>query len=132
MLELRGVAAGYGATQVLRGVDLVVPAGLGGGAARAQRRREDHAAAGRLRPAAPDPRAASTSTATTSPRASPHALVAAGVCHVPEGRAIFRVADRAGEPRPRSSAATEREAVEPGRRRVSPARGAARARSPGP
>ena len=48
MFELRSIDAGYGGTQVLRGVDLVVPDAVGRRPARPQRRRQDHAAARRL------------------------------------------------------------------------------------
>src|SRR3954452_17212833 len=89
MLELRGVDAGYGATTVVRGVDLVVPDGsvvalLG-------------------------PNGAGKSTllkigsALLTPQAglllfdgqdvtgtSPDSLVRQGLCHVPEGRGVFR------------------------------------------
>ena len=44
LLEVRGLRAGYGRTEVLHGVDLTVPDGVDRGPPRAQRRREDHAA----------------------------------------------------------------------------------------
>jgi branched-chain amino acid transport system ATP-binding protein len=89
MLELRGVTAGYGPHTVLRDVDLVVPdnsvvALLGpNGAGKTTLLR---VASGLLRPTGGsilvDGR-----DATGWP---PHRLAAAGLCHVPEGRGIFR------------------------------------------
>ena len=89
MLELRGVTAGYGSHTVLRDVDLVVPdnsvvALLGpNGAGKTTLLR---VASGLLRPSAGrlllDGR-----DVTGWPT---HRLAAGGVCHVPEGRGIFR------------------------------------------
>src|SRR5207302_979604 len=87
-MELRGLVAGYGATTVLRCVDLVVPSGhvvalLGpNGAGKTTLLR---ACSGLLRPTA------GTVTVDGADRTgqAPHDLVLAGVCHVPEGRAVF-------------------------------------------
>lgn len=89
MLELRGVVAGYGATTVLREVDLVVPpssvvALLGAnGAGKTTLLR----AASRLLPIRRGTLLLDGVDMTDRP---PHELVAGGVCHVPEGRGIFR------------------------------------------
>jgi branched-chain amino acid transport system ATP-binding protein len=87
-LTVSGLVAGYGATTVLRGVDLVVPAGhvvalLGpNGSGKTTLLR---ACSGLLSPSA------GTVTVDGADRTglAPHDLVAAGVCHVPEGRAVF-------------------------------------------
>src|SRR3954468_14437037 len=87
-ITLRGVSAGYGATQVLREVTLVVPDGavvalLGpNGAGKTTLLR---ACSGLL----PPTRGSVHVDGVDATRASPHALVALGVCHVPEGRAVF-------------------------------------------
>jgi len=89
MLELRGVTAGYGSHTVLRDVDLVVPdhsvvALLGpNGAGKTTLLR---VASGLLRPSAGHI-LVDGEDATGWPS---HRLAAAGVCHVPEGRGIFR------------------------------------------
>ncbi|HEV8624057.1 MAG TPA: ABC transporter ATP-binding protein [Acidimicrobiia bacterium] len=89
MLELRGVTAGYGSHTVLRDVDLVVPdnsvvALLGpNGAGKTTLLR---VASGLLRPSAGHV-LVDGQDATGWP---PHRLAGAGVCHVPEGRGIFR------------------------------------------
>jgi branched-chain amino acid transport system ATP-binding protein len=89
MLELREVSAGYGSTVVLRGVSLVVPdrsvvALLGAnGAGKTTLLR---VAAGLLAPLSGEVGVDGGRIA----RPSPHALKAAGVCHVPEGRGIWR------------------------------------------
>jgi branched-chain amino acid transport system ATP-binding protein len=88
MLELRNVVAGYGATRVLRGVDLTVPPGsvvalLGAnGAGKTTLLR---VAAGLLRPESG--RLLVNGDDVTG--LAPHRLVDRGVCHVPEGRGIF-------------------------------------------
>jgi branched-chain amino acid transport system ATP-binding protein len=87
-LAVSGLVAGYGATTVLRCVDLVVPAGhvvalLGpNGSGKTTLLR---ACSGLLRPTA------GTVTVDGADRTgqAPHDLVVAGVCHVPEGRAVF-------------------------------------------
>jgi len=89
MLELRGITAGYGPHTVLRNVDLVVPdrsvvALLGpNGAGKTTLLR---VASGLLRPSAGTVLVDGVD-ATHWP---PHRLAAAGICHVPEGRGIFR------------------------------------------
>ena len=89
MLELRGVTAGYGSHTVLRDVDLVVPdhsvvALLGpNGAGKTTLLR---VASGLLRPSSGHV-LVDGQDATGWP---PHRLAGAGVCHVPEGRGIFR------------------------------------------
>ncbi|HEY2832765.1 MAG TPA: ABC transporter ATP-binding protein [Sporichthyaceae bacterium] len=88
MFELRGVDAGYGGTQVLRGVDLVVPprsivALLGpNGAGKTTLLR---AASGLIRPTGGDIRLDGESVLGLPP----HDLCARGLCHVPEGRGVF-------------------------------------------
>ena len=89
MLELRGISAGYGDTLVLRGVDLVVPPGvvvalLGpNGAGKTTLLR---VASGLLR--------ARSGTLVLDDddvtRAHSDELARRGLCHVPEGRGIFR------------------------------------------
>ena len=89
MLELRGVTAGYGSHTVLRDVDLVVPdhsvvALLGpNGAGKTTLLR---VASGLLQPSAGHV-LIDGQDATGWP---PHRLAGVGVCHVPEGRGIFR------------------------------------------
>ena len=89
MFELSGIDAGYAGTWVLRGVDLVVPrasvvALLGAnGAGKTTLLR---VASGLLRPSAGSVRMDGTDVTGWSP----HRLVAAGECHVPEGRGVFR------------------------------------------
>jgi branched-chain amino acid transport system ATP-binding protein len=89
MLELRGVTAGYGPHTVLRDVNLVVPdnavvALLGpNGAGKTTLLR---VASGLLQPSAGRILIDGVD-ATGWP---PHRLSQAGVCHVPEGRGIFR------------------------------------------
>jgi branched-chain amino acid transport system ATP-binding protein len=88
MLELQGVVAGYGATTVLRGVDLTVPDGVvvallgANGAGKTTLLRVAsgllHPTAGRLLVDGED-----------VSRAAPSSLVRRGVCHVPEGRGVF-------------------------------------------
>ncbi len=88
MFELRNVEAGYGGTQVLRGIDLVVPkqsivALLGpNGAGKTTLLR---VASGLIRPTRGDIRMDGESVLGETP----HALCARGLCHVPEGRGIF-------------------------------------------
>ncbi|HYH49684.1 MAG TPA: ABC transporter ATP-binding protein [Acidimicrobiia bacterium] len=89
MLELRGITAGYGSHTVLRDVDLVVPdnsvvALLGpNGAGKTTLLR---VASGLLRPSAG--RLLLDGRDVTG--WASHRLAAQGVCHVPEGRGIFR------------------------------------------
>lgn len=89
MLELRGITAGYGATTVLRNVDLCVPAGsvvalLGpNGAGKTTLLRVAsgllHASSGELLVAG-----------APAGSLAPHQLQTRGVCLVPEGRGVFR------------------------------------------
>jgi branched-chain amino acid transport system ATP-binding protein len=89
MVELRGITAGYGSHTVLREVNLVVPdnavvALLGpNGAGKTTLLR---VASGLLRPSAGRILIDGVD-ATGWP---PHRLSQAGVCHIPEGRGIFR------------------------------------------
>jgi branched-chain amino acid transport system ATP-binding protein len=89
VLELQGICAGYGGAPVLRDVDLVVPPGavvalLGAnGAGKTTLLR---VASGLLAPTSG--RLLVDGQDVTGRR--PHALTASGVCHVPEGRGIFR------------------------------------------
>ena len=89
MLALRDIHAGYGAHAVLHGVDLVVPDGavvalLGpNGAGKTTLLR---VASGLLRPT----RGRLLLDGRDVTGRSPHRLAADGVCHVPEGRGIFR------------------------------------------
>ncbi len=89
MLRLAGVDAGYGETVVLRDIDLVVPGGsvvslLGpNGAGKTTLLRT---ASGLIRPT----RGRITLDGEDVTDKAPHELVARGVCHIPEGRGIFR------------------------------------------
>jgi branched-chain amino acid transport system ATP-binding protein len=89
MLELRNIHAGYSGTPVLRGIDLKVPASsvvalLGpNGAGKTTLLR---VATGLLKPTAGQ----LFIDGEDVTGAAPHKLVAKGVCHVPEGRGIFR------------------------------------------
>ncbi len=89
MLELRGITAGYGSHTVLRDVNLVIPdnavvALLGpNGAGKTTLLR---VASGLLKPSAG--RILLDGVDVT--HAPPHRLSELGVCHVPEGRGIFR------------------------------------------
>jgi len=89
MLELRGVDAGYGATTVVRGIDLVVP---------------DGAVVALLGPnGAGKTTLLKVGSSLLAPHAgslffdgrdvtgaTPESLVRQGLCHVPEGRGVFR------------------------------------------
>ena len=89
MLRLEHLNAGYGATQVLRDVTLVVPDGsvvslLGpNGAGKTTLLR---AASGLLKPWSGRMLIGDRDVSASSP----HELAASGVCHIPEGRGIFR------------------------------------------
>ena len=88
VLELRGVRAGYGRIEVLRGVDLVVPAATvvallgpnGGGKSTTLK-----VVAGTLRPTAGCVHVAGRHVNG----AAPDALARVGLCTVPEGRGVF-------------------------------------------
>jgi branched-chain amino acid transport system ATP-binding protein len=88
-LEVSGLTTGYGLTQVLRDVSLEVPAGgvtalLGpNGAGKSTLLR---AVSGIL----PAQRGVISVTGRDVTRAAPHERTAAGLCHVPSGRGIFR------------------------------------------
>jgi branched-chain amino acid transport system ATP-binding protein len=88
MLELRGVAAGYGPIRALSGVDLVVAAGttvalLGrNGAGKTTTLRVASAMV-------PARRGTVTFDGTPLNRSMPEELVGRGLAHVPEGRALF-------------------------------------------
>jgi branched-chain amino acid transport system ATP-binding protein len=88
LLAIEGLHAGYGATEILRGIDLAVNEGeivavLGSnGAGKSTLNR---AISGVLRPW----RGAIRFADTPIDRARPSAIVASGLVHVPEGRRIF-------------------------------------------
>ncbi len=87
-LELRGLRAGYGRIEVLRGVDLVVPAGtivglLGPNGA--GKTTTLAAISAQLRPTAGTVRMRGIDVTG----AGPDALARAGVCTIPEGRGVF-------------------------------------------
>jgi len=88
VLTVSGLHAGYGATEVLRGIDLAVAAGevvavLGSnGAGKSTLNR---VISGVMRPSGGDIRFEGTAIA----RARPADIVARGLIHVPEGRRIF-------------------------------------------
>lgn len=111
MLELRAVEAGYAGTAVLRGVDLVVPDGAAVallGANGAGKTTLLRVASGLLRSTAGQ----LLVDGVDLTRATPHALVAAGVCHVPEGRGVFRSLTVRDNLELYASAGDEAEAVE--------------------
>jgi len=89
MLEFRGVDAGYGETTVLRGIDLVVPTGavvalLGPNGA-------GKTTLLKIGSALMAPQAGSLFfDGADVTGASPDSLVQRGLCHVPEGRGVFR------------------------------------------
>ena len=88
MIAIRNLHAGYGATEILRGVDLTVGDGeivtvLGGnGAGKSTLNRT---ISGVMRPTRGSIRFADA----TIEREKPSAIVARGLIHVPEGRRIF-------------------------------------------
>lgn len=89
MLTVTALDAGYGRTQVLRGIDLVVPPGVVAallGANGAGKTTLLSAMSGLLVPTSGTVEVDGEEL-TGQP---PHAHVAAGVCLVPEGRAVFR------------------------------------------
>ncbi len=119
MFSLNGIQAGYGATTILRGINLVVPdrsvvALLGpNGAGKTTLLR---VASGLLRPT----RGELVLDGSVVTGETPHALCRRGVCHVPEGRGIFRsltVRDNwscRASPAPRPSRSSARSARSPG------------------
>ena len=66
--------------------------------ARPQRRRQDHPAADDLRALRHADRRQRGLFGADVTRCRPHRRFGAGLCHVPEGRGIFRASDRPGEP----------------------------------
>ena len=89
LLEVSGLHAGYGATEVLRGVDLAVRRGRDRRGARLERRRQVDAQPGDLRRAAAVARLDPLRPAQPSSARQPSTIVARGLIHVPEGRRIF-------------------------------------------
>jgi branched-chain amino acid transport system ATP-binding protein len=88
MLEVRNLVAGYGATEVLRGVSLDVAAGeivAVLGANGVGKTTLNRCLSGLIRPAAGSIRFEGAEIAGQDPAA----IVAAGLIHVPEGRRIF-------------------------------------------
>ena len=89
LLEVRGLRAGYGRTEVLRGVDLTVPAGATVvllGANGAGKSTLLKTIAGLVPVTACDIRFAGSPIG----RVSAHGRARRGVCLIPEGRGIFR------------------------------------------
>ena len=88
MLEIRGLQAGYGETQILRGIDLTVPEGALVavlGANGAGKTTLNMTISGVVRPRGGEIRFAGQSLAALSPPE----IVSLGLIHVPEGRKIF-------------------------------------------
>ena len=88
LLKVEGIDAAYGSIRALHGVDLVVNAGeivTLIGANGAGKTTTLRAISGMLRPAA----GRITFDGVDITGTPPHALVARGLCHVPEGRGIF-------------------------------------------
>jgi branched-chain amino acid transport system ATP-binding protein len=88
-LELRGVTSGYGDTDVLRNIDLVAEQGevtalLGSNGAGKSTLLKT--VSGLIRPTV----GSVTVNGTDVTKLSPNKRVAHGVCHIPEGRGIFR------------------------------------------
>jgi branched-chain amino acid transport system ATP-binding protein len=87
-LRLGGITAGYGNTEVLRDVDLVVPTGRAVallGANGAGKTTLLRACSGLLRPT----RGQITIDGEDVTNLPPRAHASRGICHVPEGRAVF-------------------------------------------
>ena len=88
-LELRGVTAGYAGTTVLRNIDLVVPVGsvtalLGpNGAGKSTLLK---VASGLIRPMSGSVHLDGADVS----RLAPHRRALLGLCHIPEGRGVFR------------------------------------------
>lgn len=110
MLELAGISAGYDTGLVLRDVDLVVPDGaivalLGpNGAGKTTLLR---VASGLLRPSAGQ----LLLDGVDLTGAPPHKLAARGVCHVPEGRGIFRTLSVSDNLRLQAAPSVDRQAI---------------------
>jgi branched-chain amino acid transport system ATP-binding protein len=88
LLDVKGLVAGYGGTSVLRGVDLSVEAGsivAVLGANGVGKTTLNKVLSGIVRPQAGEV----TFAGRRIDRASPSAIVAAGLLHVPEGRKLF-------------------------------------------
>jgi branched-chain amino acid transport system ATP-binding protein len=88
-LELRSITGGYGHTTVLRGVDITVPASSVTallGANGAGKTTLLKTVSGLLRPTA----GAVVIDGEDVTKLSPYRRTARGVCHIPEGRGIFR------------------------------------------
>jgi branched-chain amino acid transport system ATP-binding protein len=88
-LELRGVTSGYGDTDVLRNIDLIAEQGevtalLGSNGAGKSTLLKT--VSGLIRPTA----GSVTINGTDVTKLSPNKRVGHGVCHIPEGRGIFR------------------------------------------
>ena len=89
MLELAGVRAAYGRIEVLHGVDLSVPAGVGVRAPGPERCRKVDDPEGRRRAGCATPPGACRSRAYRWRSPAADVLARNGVCSVPEGRAYF-------------------------------------------
>ena len=88
-VQADGIDVFYGASQILFGVELELAAGTDHGAARPQRRRQEHDHEGDRRPRPAAPRPASASPASTSTAASRYLIARAGLGFVPEDRQVF-------------------------------------------
>ena len=111
MLELRGVSAGYETATVLHEIDLIVPdhsvvALLGANGAGKTTLLK--VASGLLRPNAGQILLDGRDVTGEAP----HRLARAGVCHVPEGRGIFRTLSVADNLRLQAPPTVDRRAVE--------------------
>ena len=110
MLELRGISAGYGSSQVLKNIDLVVPDGavvalLGpNGAGKTTLLR---VASGLLAPQAGQLLVDGVDVTGSVP----HALARMGICHVPEGRGVFPALSVADNLRLQAPKSNDRKAV---------------------
>ena len=112
-LEVDGLTTGYGRTVVVRDVSLSVPGRWHHRPARAERRRQDDAAAGGVRIPPGSRKGKVRLFGEDVTKVAPHRRFASGLCHVPEGRGIFRSltvrenlgcrSDRATTPRRSSS-----------------------------
>ena len=90
LLRLSGVVAGYGGGDVLQGVEIGVPEGVGGVHRRPERRRQVHGPEDDQRPAARRGVARSTSTGERIDRAfAPPTSCGRGISQVPQSDALF-------------------------------------------